>query len=394
MAKAFGFDDEVIIGLENPSNKKNSKSKKVSKIKPEKSDKKLHKIRNNKRQTNNLQKEKTKRNMKENNRKRNNLQKDNSKSNKKQGIAQNENIKSSRRQNNIKDEDKKSNILQNTMQGENNKTIKKQYNKKKRKTKIKRMPKILTLEQERKRKKIYRIIKIGIIILIILVAIVLTMFSPLFNIKEILVSGNNKLSKETIISISEIIEGQNTYKINKSQVEEKMKESNAYINKVKIKRILPSKIQIQVEERVATFMLEYGGGYVYLDEQGYILEISNEKLEIPIIQGTTTLDENIKVGNRLCTEDLKKLSIILKIMQSATQVDISKLITKIDISTEENYKIVFETEQKTAHLGDGTNITNKVKYIKLFLEDEKTVPGEIFVNMDLNKRDPYFRKQI
>lgn len=359
MAKTFNFDDEVIIGLENPTSQKNNKSKKVSTGKKKKSVNQTNKIKNEKKQTNNLQKG---------------------------------NIKSSKKQNTRQKDTTRSNKL--AVQQEDIKSNKKQYNKKKRKPKVKKVPKVLTPEQEKTRKRIYKIIKIGIIILIIFIAIVLTMFSPLFNIKEILVSGNSKLSKDTIISLSGIIEGENTYKINKSKVEDKMKDSSAYIDNIKIKRILPSKIEIQVEERVATFMLEYGGGYVYLNEQGYILEISNEKLEIPIIQGASTSDENIKVGNRLCTEDLKKFSIVLKIMQSAIQADIAKLITKIDISNEENYKIVFETEQKTAHLGDGTNITNKIGYIQLFLEDEKTVPGEIFVNMDLNKRDPYFRKQI
>lgn len=258
----------------------------------------------------------------------------------------------------------------------------------------KKVPKVLSPEQERKRKRFCKIIKISAIIIIIVVVIVLTMFSPLFNIKEINVSGNSKLSSQTIISLSEVVEGENTYKINKGKVENKIKEGNAYIENVQIKRILPSTLEIQIEERVATFMLEYGGGYVYLNDQGYMLEISNEKLEVPTIQGTHTLDEDIKVGGRLCNEDLKEFSIILKIIESANQVGISNLISKIDISNDQDYKVIFETEQKTAHLGDKTNITNKMEFIKLFIEDEKAVPGEIFVNIDLNKRDPYFRQQI
>lgn len=270
----------------------------------------------------------------------------------------------------------------------------KKIRKNKQKSKVVKQYRVLTPEQERRKKRVHKIVKICTIVIILLVAIILTMFSPLFNIKEIKVTGNSKITTETIMSLSGIIEGQNTYKVNKSEAESKIKEGNAYINKAKIKRILPSTLEIQVEERVATFMIEYGGGYVYIDNQGHMLEISNEKLEVPIIQGTSTEDEEIKVQSRLNNEDLRKMAIVLKIIDVANQVDIANLITRIDISNKEDYKLIFETEQKTAHLGDEFNMTNKMEYIKLFLEDEKTVPGEIFVNMDLNKRDPFFRKQI
>ena len=45
----------------------------------------------------------------------------------------------------------------------------------------------------------------------------------------------------------------------------------------------------------------------YINNQGYILEISKEKLNVPIITGQKTTLEEIKPGNRLQEEDLHKL---------------------------------------------------------------------------------------
>lgn len=364
MGKTFDFDEEMIIGLENPNRRKKQAKNNTSSVNNKKKTNKDIKVNDNKKEVNKAQ----------NTKKRN----------------QNNKIQDTKnRKPNSKIQDTKSKKKNNKIQSINEQGTNNKY-----KVKEKKKPKILTPEQERRKKRVHKIIKICVIVLIIIVAIVLTMFSPLFNIKEIIVTGNNKLSEDTIISLSGIVEGQNTYKVNKSKVEDKIKEENAYIEKVSIKRKLPSVIEIQVQERAATFMIEYGGGYIYLNEQGYMLEISNEKLAIPIIQGMQTLDENIKVGNRICNEDLKKIATVSRIIESAQKVGIAEIITKVDISSEENYRVMFETEKKTAHLGDNTNLTNKMEYIKLFIEDEKTVPGEIFVNVDLNKRNPYFRKQI
>jgi len=251
-------------------------------------------------------------------------------------------------------------------------------------------------EQEVKNKKAKRKIKIiqyTFLSISILALIVAIMASPLFNIKEIIVEGNNKITKDEIISLSQITVDENTYKMHKNKVEKRILE-NPYIKSVEVKRKLPSKVSITVEERKATFMIEYGSGYVYINNQGYILEISTQKLEVPIIQGAETIAEELVPGNRLCTEDLEKMSTVIKIMEVAQNNEISNLITRIDIENRQNYKVLFETEEKVAHLGDGTDLNDKIPNIVSILEKEKGIAGEIFVNMDLKTNNPIFRQNV
>lgn len=247
--------------------------------------------------------------------------------------------------------------------------------------------------KKQKRIKRFRIAKYAALVICILAAIIGTMASPLFNVKEITVQGNEKITKDEIINLSEITLDENTYKINKSKSEKKILE-NPYIKTVEIKRELPSKIVITVEERIATYMIEYGNAYVYINNQGYILEVSSQKLEVPIIQGAETNAEELVPGNRLCNNDLEKMSTVIKIMELAASNEIANLITRIDIENSKNYKIVFESEQKVAYLGDETDLNTKILSIKSILEKEKNVAGEIFVNMDLKKNYPTFRQSV
>lgn len=245
----------------------------------------------------------------------------------------------------------------------------------------------------KKERKIKGIIKYGMLAILLIIVIACAMFSPLFNIKTIEIEGNKLISKNEIISLSQIQVGENTFKLNKNKTTNQIKE-NAYIDEVIIKRKLPSNIIISIKEREPAYLLEYAGGYIYLDKHGYMLEISSTKLELPILQGTATETTQFAVGNRLCVEDLEKLSTLIKIMELVKVNELSNLVTRIDIENKENIKLIFETKEKIAHLGDSTNLIGKIPLVKKILEENEGKAGEIFVNIDLNKENAIFRERV
>ena len=54
-----------------------------------------------------------------------------------------------------------------------------------------------------------------------------------------------------------------------------------------------------------------------------------------------------------------------------------------------------EQEQKKVHLGDNTNLSNKILYVNAIIEQEKGKAGEIFANGDLNNKfRVYFRENL
>ena len=251
-------------------------------------------------------------------------------------------------------------------------------------------------EEERakkKKKRILKLVKWLTTLGILAGTIIFFLLSPLFNILEIKVVGNQKITSEKIINMSGIIINENAFKIDTKQAIINILQE-PYIEKVEIKRVLPSTIEIQVKERQATFMLEFANGYVYINNQGYMLEISEEKLEIPIITGYITPVENIVPVNRLQTDDLKKMKAVLKIMETARSNEIEKMITKIDISNDRNYTLILEGEGKTAYLGDASNINTRIQYLKLVIEKEQGKRGEVFVNQDVNTEGAIFREEV
>lgn len=268
-----------------------------------------------------------------------------------------------------------------------NANIKKSKNKK-----VKKIKK-LTEKQIKRRKFILKIIKWTSLCIIIIGTIICIMISPIFNIKNIEVKNNQKISSEQIISLSGVKLDENTFKYSKRDIKKKIKE-NAYIDSVKITRGLPDTLKIEVKERTAKLMLLYGNAYVYINNQGYILEISDEKAKLPVLKGYKTDEKDIGVGQRLCNEDLEMLSTVLKIMEVAQSEEIFDKITGIDIRNKSDYEIEMENEQKTAHLGDCSMLEERILWVKTILNETKDLQGEIFVNMNLNSDRPFFRERV
>ena len=219
------------------------------------------------------------------------------------------------------------------------------------------------------------------------------LLSPVFNIKTIEVINNQNISQEQIKNSSGIILNENMFKMSSKDVKNKLLQ-NPYIESVKVKRKIFDKIQIDIKERNATSMLEYGNSYIYINNQGYILEISTETIQAPILIGYVTPLEQIKPGNRLGKDDLERLSTVLNIMESLNTNNISHLVTKIDIRSKKNYKLLLENEGKTVHLGECTDLSTQMLYVKEMIQREKGIEGDFFVDMDLNKINPVFREKV
>ena len=248
-------------------------------------------------------------------------------------------------------------------------------------------------KQEKREKRIKTLVKWTVFLIILIGAILYLLLSPVFNIKNIVVENEGKITKGQVISLSKIMLEDNLFRVNISEAIEKIKE-NAYVESVNIHRVFPNEIKIEVKERVASFMIEFLNSYVYINNQGYMLEISEERLELPVIIGYESLVENMKAGNRLIVEDLYKLEAVIRIMESANNHEVGSIVTKIDISNKNNYTLILEGEGKTVYLGDASNINTRILYMKEIVEREKGVVAEIFIDGDLNKQRVYLREKI
>lgn len=124
----------------------------------------------------------------------------------------------------------------------------------------------------RKRKKaILRRRLILFLIFIIAIMILLTLKTDYFLVKKIVVENNKIVSAEDIVESSGLSETSNILYINTKETKESI-QNNAYIEKVNIKRQLPSTLIINVIEREAKYFISEDNNFYILDKNLNILE--------------------------------------------------------------------------------------------------------------------------
>ena len=88
------------------------------------------------------------------------------------------------------------------------------------------------------------------------------------------------------------------------------------------------------------------------------------------------------------------LSNFLKFIKVEFKLTDEKDYSKIDISDCKNYTLYLESEKKTVYLGDCSDLNTRILYVKAIIEQESGIAGEIFVNVDLNDDNVFFREKI
>lgn len=264
----------------------------------------------------------------------------------------------------------------------------------KKEERITKQKEIKEKKRQKRNKRVKLFFKLFLFIILIGGAIIFAMTSPIFNIKEIKVTNNTHVPSDTIISLSEIKIDENIFKFYKRDASNNIK-GNAYIENVDIERKIPNTVEIKVEERIPKYSVDFMGKFMYINSQGYFLELSEDNKNLTIIHGITTEEEKVIPGNRLNNEDLTRLEEVMKIMSSANENGLEGKVTSVDISNKNDYTIYLEEKKKKIHIGNTANLSNKMLYVLAIMEQEEGKEGDIYVNGDLNNKfQPYFREKV
>lgn len=244
------------------------------------------------------------------------------------------------------------------------------------------------IEKKKRKKRKARLI-LAMIILVIggINAYLLT--SPSFNIEEIIIKGNKQITNEKIIQLAEVKKGDNIFAKLGIVMKVRLKQ-NGYIEEAKINKIYPNKIEIEIQERQKQFQIKMETeGYIYIDEQGYLLEYATDKLEIPTIIGMDITQANLETMHRLGEKDLNKMENILQIREECKKIEIADKITQLQVKDE--YIVSLENDGITINLGDASNLKNRIYYVNAILKQEAGNKGTIYVNGNFNEGfSPYF----
>jgi cell division septal protein FtsQ len=137
---------------------------------------------------------------------------------------------------------------------------------------------------------------------------------PYFRVKEVKVEGGRKITKETLLSLT-VMEGMpNLFSVKLKDVVKQL-ESHPWVEQVRVRKVFPNKILIQIEERKPMAIVQLEELY-YIDTQGEIFSPVGERDEYnyPYLTGLTrqVLEKDPVEAKRLISKALELLRIALQ----------------------------------------------------------------------------------
>ena len=190
-------------------------------------------------------------------------------------------------------------------------------------------------------RKTHRLLWLIFIAAVILFAV---WFFGFCRIREIDVSGISYCSAEKIINDSGIKPGSHTYAVSKGKIAEKIKGENIYVRSVTVRRTLPKKLHIIIEEYPPAFALEYDGQYFILSDRLTVLEVRDD-ISSSFYSGTAKLSlsgiKSLAIGKQIEFEEADDYSFYLGIIDTILSSPIGEKLSEIDLRQKFDIHILY-----------------------------------------------------
>ena len=203
---------------------------------------------------------------------------------------------------------------------------------------------------------------------------------PLFNIEEIEINGNSIIEKEAIVNAITQNKNKTIFTLPYSEVRRELKK-NPYLQDVSFIRIFPDKLSVTVTERVLSGYVQYmNGEYLYIDEEGIVLEIAPDYIErLPVVVGIRF--NSFSIGAPILPDNSQTFTTLVELQYLFNKYELESEIIKVDLRDESNIHLYIYNID--VEFGDITNADEKTRALKEILFN---IPDYEIVNgfLDMN----------
>ncbi|WHH58894.1 FtsQ-type POTRA domain-containing protein [Petroclostridium sp. X23] len=232
---------------------------------------------------------------------------------------------------------------------------------------------------DRKKRRTSR--KFFVIILLVIAIVLASFFSPIFNISDIKVAGTERISAEDIIVASGIEKGMNIFQGDLTKAKRSISQM-PYVDSIKISRVLPNKIKINIEERKPVGYIPFMGSYIFIDGKGNVLEVVSqlENNSLPVIMGLKF--SQFKLGEKIKVDEENKLQIVVSCVQEIISNKLLDKVVRIDVHDINSIRLNIEN-RVDVNVGDEFGLRYKMNFLNAILTQiEPKKRGFIDLNVD------------
>lgn len=190
---------------------------------------------------------------------------------------------------------------------------------------------------------------------------------PFFRVKEVEVEGCRKITQGTLLSLAKMEGRPNLFTVSLSEIAKRL-ESHPWIEDIKVRKVFPNKILIQVEERKPIAILQLEELY-YIDTKGVIFSPLGDRDEYnyPFLTGL-----NRQILEKDPVESKRLIMKALELLRIADQERVSPLEEISEIHMEKAFGIECFTKTEGVAVRMGwEQFEEKLKRLSLVWSDLK-----------------------
>ena len=219
----------------------------------------------------------------------------------------------------------------------------------------------------RKRKRTSKIFRVLIFLLIMSIGILVSV-TVLFKTSEIVITGNTELKTQEIAVAGEIKETDSLLFLNTTETENKIKEKFPTLKVIKVKKELPNKVIVNLEDSVSIYSIMIDTEYAVIDSRGCVVSRSKDyQEEYPIVLGA--LATSALLGEEIIFIDKDHKDILDKIVGALHNTELK--VESIDVSKLMNIKMKYN-DNITIQIGSSEDVEEKLKLGKIIINEKIT----------------------
>jgi len=220
----------------------------------------------------------------------------------------------------------------------------------------------LTRLIKKNRKKKWNIFESIFFILLILLTGFVLLRSPFFEVRRVLVRGNQYLVEEKIQALAGINVGMNIFKLDLTATAENLK-MIPMVKDVQVTRVLPSTVLITIKERRPLGLLSTEEGFIEVDEEGVCLQKAGSGTPgLPVITGVTA--NAVSPGEVVEAERLEEALMVIGGLPGEAVIKLSE----VHVDQDRQIKI-YTMEGMQCRFGTATEIQEKGAVLAQVLQE-------------------------
>ncbi len=214
--------------------------------------------------------------------------------------------------------------------------------------------------RQRKRKKRLRR-RITVISILIAGVAIGILFTPLFNLNEVVLGGNERITYNEIIKKGNIVTGKNLFTISLKKTGESISKI-PYVNSIEVRRKLPDKLVINITESIPMAYVKIKDSYGVIDKNGKALEKINDTNIYNIPELLEISAEKFTPSEKISVKEEEKFKKTLEILRDLYN---NNFIDKIkSVSVSENMIILKVSDKLIIEMGSYEQFNSKIVMVK------------------------------